>query len=121
MTIYKQTRETKSELKLFRIKLIELFILTLSAIFVLLTFTQIEYLLYPALIIVIDILLMLGSLLSDANKNKEQIEFEEDGQTLKSKVEMWQLSYEITYWEKIAIFLYGVAIILFGYLILAYR
>lgn len=118
MTTYKQTRETKSELENFRIKLTELFVLTLSAVFVLLTFTKNLYLIIPSILIIVDILVVLLVLMIQANRDKGKIEFEEDGQTLKSKVDMLQLSYEFSFWEYSVLIISSIAIIVFGIVML---
>lgn len=114
MTVYKATRETMAELKGFRIKLIELFILTLSVIFVLFTFSGKTFLIIPAFLNILTTLITLFALLLGANKEKELIEFGEDGQTLKSKVEMVQVTYEFTKCEYVVLSIYSVAVILFG-------
>ena len=118
MTIYKQTREFNSGIKDFRLKLIELCVLSLSAIFILLTFSQNKRLLWPALIIIFDVLLLCVALSRGANLEKELIEFGPDGQSLKSKVEMYQLTYEMTKWEEWAIAIYTIAIIWLSYVML---
>jgi MFS superfamily sulfate permease-like transporter len=114
MAPYKQTCEKNYELKMFRIKLIELFILSLSAILVLLTFTRNKILIYPSALIILDTIIILIVLMFGANKNKEQIEFEQGSHTLKNEVEMTQISYEFSIWEYISLCIYLISIILFG-------
>jgi hypothetical protein len=112
MSFYEITQESDQELKNFRIKLIELFVLTLTAIFALLTLSKNLKLLYPALAIVLDLIIVVIALICSANKNKMDIEFDKN-QNLVSPIKMVRMSYEFTCWEYLTLTMYGLAIIAF--------
>jgi hypothetical protein len=109
---YKVVQESNTDLKVFRVKIVELCLLTLTALFALLSFNKNSSLFIPAIMVTISMLLTLVSLLCGANKDVNNIEFKED-MTLISKIEMKRMSYQFTAWEYFTISIYTLAIITF--------
>jgi len=109
---YEVTQESDECLKNFRMKLIELFILTLSALFILMTFSGDKRLLIPAGILILDIFIVILSLVIKANKNKTRIEFKDH--TLLSLIKMDRLSYEFEFSEYLALGIYLLSIVSWG-------
>ena len=106
---YVVTQERDEGLKLLRIRLIELLILTLTAVFVLLSVSKIMALLIPSFVFALDILLIVAVLLWGANKNPETHDIDN------MKVEMRRISYQLSRLEYLAFLLYllGIALLCF--------
>jgi hypothetical protein len=102
--IYHKTSETKAELKLFRIRLIELQIITLTAIFILLTFTKDSLLLIPSFAIAVNIVFVVIALIVGANKQRSH-----HGKDI--ELELSSVSYEFKSCEYIVLLIYMSAII----------
>ena len=111
-TEYRVVHEADQDLKNFRIKIIELCLLTLTALFALLSITKNQWLLVPASTFSISMMIALIALLCGANRNVTEIEFQKTNQ-LVSPVKMTTLSYQFTKWEYASLSVYALGILLF--------
>lgn len=111
--IYEITQEKDEGLKNFKIKLIELCILTLTALFALMAINKNTYLLFPAIILSANLCIILIGLIRGANKDSVEIPFT-NGMELSVTLKMKRLTYEFTKWEYWTLGLYLFSIISFS-------
>ena len=109
---YKVVQESDQDLKHFRIKVIELCLLTLTALFALLSINKNQYLLVPATFFSFSMIVTLLALIWGANREAVEIEFE-NGNELVSPVKMTRMTYQFTKWEYLSLGIYSAGILLF--------
>ena len=113
----KYTITTEEESSLFdrRMKLIELIILTITAIIIVISFTQFYKLIWPMILLGIDLIFIIIAIISCSNKKRLETTF--TGEVEATKIE---ISYKLQWPDVTGFLLYISAIIIFGYFFSCY-
>lgn len=109
MQKYKMTTEEESSLFDRRIKLLELIILTVTAIIALMSFTKLYNLVWPILALGIDTIFLVLVIIFCANKKGLETTFIENVEATKIEI-----SYKLQWLDIVAFIIYIFAIVLFG-------
>ncbi|PIZ76624.1 hypothetical protein COY05_00590 [Candidatus Peregrinibacteria bacterium CG_4_10_14_0_2_um_filter_38_24] len=103
------TTEEESSLFDRRMKLVELIILTITAIIIVISFTQIYTLIWPMMILGADLIFIIIATILHANKERNKTTFVEHVEATKIEI-----SYKLQWSDVIGFLVYIFAIIIFG-------
>jgi hypothetical protein len=115
MQKYTMTTEEKATIFDRRIKLLELIILTITAIIIIISFTNIRAFIWPTFILFFDIILLVIAVIVSANKKLLETTFTDD--LIPTKIE---ISYKLESYDIVAFSLYILAMLSLSYIFLCY-
>ncbi len=113
---YIKTDETESTLFNRRIKLIELIILTITALIIMMSFVKRIFFIWPISILGVDLVFLLCVILFGANKSIQETNFSDDIHIIKKDI-----SYKLNWQDKIGFVIYIISIIVLISLLIIYR